>query len=307
VFKLKLTFVPTLVLGVVAGGLARLYMLRIDYRQYPSYPQGYTIHLALGFIAAFLGSVAVPAILTEDFAAATFLALAATQFREVRDTVRQTLSNMEATELVPRGTAYIEGIARVFEARNYLAMLTALIVSISFELSRALSTVTVAVVAAVSAGLGAMYVLNRAMVGQEIRDIANVREGRLHFEGALLLVDDIVIMNIGLKSARRKVEEEGVGIVLEPKGPRGKSILTNAGQRQAILHDMATLLGVRLDIGEPEFTPLARRNLDNGNIGIALVPAEKNVEAAIAAAQRVPVLEGARRKPLASVAGRMVD
>ncbi len=61
-----------------------------------------------------------------DLAAASFLALAATQFREVRSVERETLRNMEDTELVPRGSAYIEGIARVFEARNYLTMLTGL-------------------------------------------------------------------------------------------------------------------------------------------------------------------------------------
>lgn len=41
---------------------------------------------------------------------------------------------MEATELVKRGTAYIEGIARVFEARNYLSIWVALVVAAAAEL-----------------------------------------------------------------------------------------------------------------------------------------------------------------------------
>src|SRR5690606_22861870 len=97
--------------GVVMGSLARIYMLRIDYRQYPSYPQGYVIHVSLGVVASFLGAIVVPAVVTGDFAAASFLALAATQFREVRTVERETLTRMEETELVPRGKAYIEGIA----------------------------------------------------------------------------------------------------------------------------------------------------------------------------------------------------
>ncbi len=101
-------------------------MLRTDYRQFPGYPQGYSVHLSLGFIAAALGAIAPPAIVNGDLAAASFLALAATQFREVRSAERETLRNLEETELVPRGPAYIEGIARVFETRNYLAMLTGL-------------------------------------------------------------------------------------------------------------------------------------------------------------------------------------
>src|SRR5690554_3354403 len=104
--------IAAVILGTLGGSLSRLYTLRIDYRQYPSYPQGLTIHLALGAIAAFLGAVAAPAIAAEEYAAATFLALAATQFREVRNMERQTLLNLETSELVPRGTAYIEGIAR---------------------------------------------------------------------------------------------------------------------------------------------------------------------------------------------------
>src|SRR5690606_18324202 len=87
--------------------------------------------LSLGFIAAALGAIAPPAIATGDLAAASFLALAATQFREVRAVERESLVNMEATELVPRGAAYIEGLARVFEARNYLTMVTALAASLA--------------------------------------------------------------------------------------------------------------------------------------------------------------------------------
>jgi len=121
--------IAAVALGTAIGALARFDTLRIDYRQYPSYPQGYTIHMTLGVIASFLGAVAIPALSARDFAAASFLALAATQFREVRSIERETLLNLEESELVPRGKAYIEGIARVFEARNYLAMMTAFVTS----------------------------------------------------------------------------------------------------------------------------------------------------------------------------------
>ncbi|MBE3597735.1 MAG: YIEGIA domain-containing protein [Limnochordaceae bacterium] len=117
------------VIATLAGTAVRFYTLKVDYRQYPSYPQGYTIHLSMGLIAAFLGALAVPALAAREFAAASFLGLAATQFREVRKIEREALANLEETELVRRGAAYIEGIARVFEARNYVAMLVALIVS----------------------------------------------------------------------------------------------------------------------------------------------------------------------------------
>ncbi|HBK52913.1 MAG TPA: hypothetical protein DDZ44_03100, partial [Syntrophomonas wolfei] len=61
-----------------------------------------------------------PAIAKPDYVAVTFLALAAQQFREIRNMERETLSKLEESKLIPRGPDYIEGIARVFEARNYL-------------------------------------------------------------------------------------------------------------------------------------------------------------------------------------------
>ncbi|NLM45641.1 MAG: hypothetical protein GX200_02400, partial [Firmicutes bacterium] len=51
----------TILTGVVLGTLARYWMLRRDFRQYPSYPHAVVTHLALGFVAATLGAVAVPA------------------------------------------------------------------------------------------------------------------------------------------------------------------------------------------------------------------------------------------------------
>jgi len=54
--------VGAVILGTCAGALARLDTLIVDYRQYPSYPQGYTIHMTLAVIAAFLGAVAIPAL-----------------------------------------------------------------------------------------------------------------------------------------------------------------------------------------------------------------------------------------------------
>jgi hypothetical protein len=59
--------------GIVAGIINRWLLLRSDYRHYPTYPHGQLIHLALGFIAASLGAVAVPAIAKPDYVAVTNL------------------------------------------------------------------------------------------------------------------------------------------------------------------------------------------------------------------------------------------
>ena len=120
-------YLLAILLGFATGVIARFCMLRSDYRNYPSYPHGYIIHLSLGAIASILAALAVPALIEEELTAVTFLVLCAQQFRDIRSMERETLMKLEEQALVPRGPDYIEGIAKVFESRNYLVMLVALL------------------------------------------------------------------------------------------------------------------------------------------------------------------------------------
>lgn len=300
-----------LIASVAVGGgfgvLSRLIMLRIDYRQYPSYPQGLTIHMALGAIAAFIGAVAPPAITEREFAAATFLALAATQFREVRNMERQTLLSLESAELVPRGAGYIEGIARVFEARNYLAMFTGLASSAAIVIAGAAGAgVWLAVVCGAVAGGLSIALFGRGGGGPHVGDIADVRVAPIEFDGPLLTVAGVIIMNVGISDAKERYEREGVGVLISPKDRDARETLANIGQRQAIAHDAATLVGVTKEVDEPYFTPLVRRDGTKGHVVMAIIPAEKNVDALLEAVRRVPILESAVRKPSLSTAGRII-
>ena len=90
----------TIVTGVVLGTVSRFWMMRRDFRQYPSYPHAVVTHLALGFVAATLGAVAIPALAAKEYTAVTFLALAATQFHEVRTMEREMLAALEQSALV---------------------------------------------------------------------------------------------------------------------------------------------------------------------------------------------------------------
>lgn len=281
---------------MTAGFLARLYMLRTDYRNYPSYPHGYIIHLSLGAIAASLAAIALPALLEEEYTAVTFLVLCAQQFRDIRNMERETLMKLEENTLVPRGLDYIEGIAKVFESRNYLVMLVALVTSGA--------TIGGGWTWGVLAGLVMILFSRFLMRGSYIRNIAKVEQGQLHFEKSLLYVDDIVIMNVGDPAAREKILEEGIGLMLHPYDDDGRSVLNNLGQRQAMLHDISMLVGNKLEIGEQEWTPAARKNMETGALGIFLMPNEKDIACVIEAAKRTPVLESAVQKPLANTIGR---
>ena len=88
------TYILPVIVGTLLGFVARIILLRTYFRQYPTYPTGRIIHLSFGFIAAFIGAVAVPSVMESDWAAVTFLGLTATQFREVRKMEREKLEKM---------------------------------------------------------------------------------------------------------------------------------------------------------------------------------------------------------------------
>ncbi|MFG6118469.1 YIEGIA family protein [Thalassobacillus sp. B23F22_16] len=275
--------------GIIVGTGMRLLMLRTDYRQYPTYLHGKVIHISLGFIAASLGTFAVPSIMEKEFTAVTFLTLAASQFREVRNMERNTMNGLDEFELVPRGKTYIEGIAVAFEGRNYLVIITSLLTTLVY--------LAVNIWAAAATAVVLYLISKKLMTGSTLKDIVNIKYVKPHFDGAGLYVDNIYIMNIGLPDRQEEVLKYGMGFVLEPKNFNVRSTIANLGQRQAILHDVSVTLGVFRDSGTPALVPLIKRDLDDGRIGVFILPQDQDIDRAIKAIGAVPVLENAIRMP----------
>lgn len=286
---------PAVLAGVASGMVARLGLLRVDYRSYPGYPHGYISHVAQGLVASLLGAVALPALVERQYTAVTFLSLVAQQFRDVRRMEREALGNLETTEMVPRGTDYIEGIARVFESRNYLVMM----VGLGGAAAGLLATVVLlAPVLALGAGLVVGLLLawwvTAVKPGRQVGDIARVRPASVRFDGANLFVEDIQIMNVGDADSRQEILAYGRGAIVEPLDRDARQTLADVGQRQAMVHDAAKVLGVRRDVDTQEFTPLARRHLPTGRVALYIVPDTGDSETLVAVIRRTPVLESAR-------------
>lgn len=275
--------------GIIAGTALRLFMLRTDYRQYPTYLHGKIIHLSLGFIAAALGTIAIPSIMEKEFTAVTFLTLAASQFREVRNMERNTLTEMDGYELVPRGNTYIEGIAVAFESRNYLVIFTSFLVTLCY--------LSFNIWVAIGAGVVCFIISNFLMSGSKLSDIVTVEHSEISFDGAGLYVDNIYIMNIGLPERQKEILEYGMGFILTPKDFSVRSTIANLGQRQAILHDVSVTLGVFRDSGTPALVPLIKRDLNDGRIGVFILPQVKDPKRAKEIIEHVPVLENAIQMP----------
>lgn len=278
-----------IIFGITAGTLARMYMLRTDYRQYPTYLHGKIIHIALGFIAAGLGTVAGPSIMEEEFTAVTFLTLAASQFREVRNMERNTLTELDNYEMVPRGKTYIEGIAIAFESRNYLVIFTSLVTTLLYLIFN--------IWAGIAGAAASILICRKLMAGSKLKNIVEIEYVQPRFEGAGLYIDNIYIMNIGLPKRQEEILEYGMGFILKPLNFNARETIANLGQRQAILHDVSTALGVYRDSGTPALVPLAKRDLDDGRVAVFILPTERDVQKAIKIISEVPVLENAIRMP----------
>ena len=280
-------FLIAVAVGAAWGFISRLLLLRVDYRAYPSYPHAYAAHMAFGFLASLVGSVAPVAFATGQYDAVTFMLLVATQFREIRKMERDKLESLESIELVPRGANYVEGIAEVFEVRNYWIMAVGAITS----------GATVALGGLAGAGVGAILALLSLQLRRDLslKDVAHIYHSELDFDGVELFVGDVHLMNIALPASRETILKWGMGLTIQPKKKEFRGVLDNMGQRQAIVHDLIHVLGNREDVDTPELKPAVRKNAETNALGVYFCPIDRDRQRIMKIAENVPVLSNARR------------
>jgi hypothetical protein len=280
-------YVFPIIFGTAVGVIIRMIMLRTDYRQYPSHLHGKITHIAVGFIAAGIGSIVLPALLDKQYTAITFLTVAASQFRDVRNMERDTLTKLDTYELVSRGNTYIEGIAVAFESRNYIVIFASFLTTAAY--------IFLSFWAAIIAALVCIILSIILMSGATLKKIVDIKYCKPHFKDSGLYIDDIYIMNIGLPEKQELIVKYGMGFILTPKNFNAKTTIANLGQRQAILFDVSTILGIYRDSGEPSLSPLAKRDIKDGRVGVFVLPQVQDIDAAIKVIGDVPTLENAIR------------
>ncbi|WP_068676523.1 YIEGIA domain-containing protein [Oceanobacillus sp. Castelsardo] len=285
--NLTLENVSTIVAAIIVGTLARVWLLKEDYRQYPSYPNGYLIHIITGFVASALGAVAIPALMSKNFVAVTFLTLALQQFRDVRKMEKESLTDLENTEYTYRGTAYIDGIAKTFESRNYIAFVTAFFVSLTITIVPL--NIWVNIIAGIIVGIAIVSYLKNFTKGKSIGDIAQVKEGKVEVKNSSLYVDGIFVSNLlGTDNAEKLFKEEGLAVVIYPNENHYRINLDNFGQRQAALFEATRALGNK----RYNFT---RKDYEQGRIVITLVPIKQDIDALIEVVKKCPLLESTKK------------
>jgi uncharacterized protein len=279
-----LTMITT---GFFVGSYARIATIQEDFRQYPSYPNGYLINLVTGCVAAMIGAVFLPGLLTNNFVSVSFLALAIQQFRDVRKMERSALTDLEHTEYSPRGHAYIDGIAKTFEARNYLALVTAFLCTLTMKLipgHRPLPDI----IGGLLVGLAVLYLLRRLTKGKTVGDIAEIRLGKISIAQDNLYVDDVFVHNVGLPDVQERFLKEGVAVTITPHDGNAQIAIANDGQRQAIVHEAVRSLGLKRYVYQ-------RRDFDHGRFCFALIPIRQDRDLLLKLVRSVPLLESTRK------------
>lgn len=277
-----------IVTATILGTLSRMLTLKEDYRQYPSYPNGYLIHLLTGFVAAALGAVSIPALMTKNFVAVTFLTVAIQQFRDVRKMERDSLTDLENTESTYRGAAYIDGISKTFEARNYFALIVAFVSGLTIQLVHN-ENAWINVASGTVVGLIVHFILKRFSKGKTVGDIATVKEGKIEIKGSELFVDGIYVSNLlGTENAQELFQNEGMAVVIYPNEPYFRITLDNFGQRQAILFEATRAVGVKR-------YHFSRKDFEKGRVVITLVPILPDLNKLIETVKNTPLLESAKK------------
>ncbi|SDZ58079.1 hypothetical protein SAMN05421736_11910 [Evansella caseinilytica] len=281
-----------IITATLIGTLVRIISIKLDYRQYPNYPNGYLIHVVTGGLAAAIGAFIIPTLMEKEFTAVTFLALAIQHFREVRKIERESLLDLEGDEYTKRGDAYIDGISKIFEARNYITLLVSFTTSLTIMLLQTLtdSTIWVEVAAGSAAGILLFYVLKYFTKRQKLRDIATVTQGKIEIRGSDLFVDGMFVSHLlGREEAKGWYLEDGLAAIIHPNKEHFLIPLLNGGQRQAILFEVTRRLGQKklYSVQDPA----------NGKIVIALVPIIKNFDLLKETILLTPLLETVKKNP----------
>ena len=110
------------------------------------------------------------------------------------------------------------------------------------------------------------FIFKRYLRRSSIGDIADVVEAKINFDGPILKVNDVFIENIGLEDTRSKYLKEGIAIEIIPKNMKAYGVVSDLGQRQAVLHNLFIHFGINKDIDEKDLLDTTKINLDKNVI-----------------------------------------
>ena len=287
-------FIVALFIGILCRGL----VLRVTDKQYPTRPQDYLEQIIVSGLAASLGAIAFPALIDKEFSALTFFAVAIQQFQGISQEEKITIENFDNSEVVPKGPAYIEEISSTYESRSYISLFSSLVASVIYlYFARAykfgfLPCTILAIIGGAIVGLIFKRYLRRRSIG----DIADVVEAKINFEGPILYVNDVYISNIGLDATKERYINEAIAVEVIPKDMKAYGIISDLGQRQAILHNLYIHFGINKDVDEKDLLAITKMDFEKNTLVIPYLPLVKDIDELIKVVKSAPILEVAKGK-----------
>ena len=287
-------FIVALLIGIFSRGL----VLRITDKQYPSRPQDYLEQIIISGLAAALGAIAFPALIDKEFSALTFFAVAIQQFQGLSQEEQISIENIDESEVVPKGAAYIEEISSTYESRSYISLFSSLVASVLYIYpARAyklgfLPCTILAIIGGAIVGFIFKWYLKRRSIG----DIADVVEAKINFDGPILKVNDVYINNIGLEDSRDRYLNQGIAIEVVPRDMKAYGIISDLGQRQAILHNLFIHFGINKDVDEKDLLAITKLDLNKNTLVIPYLPLIKDMDEIIKVVKSTPILEVSKGK-----------
>jgi len=149
-----------------------------------------------------------------------------------------------------------------------------------------------AIIGAAIVGLIFKIYLRRSSIG----DIADVVEAKIKFDGPILKVNDVFISNIGLDDTRNKYLKEGIAIEVIPKNMKAYGIISDLGQRQAILHNLYIHFGINKDVDEKDLLAITKVDLEKNTLVIPYLPLVKDMNELMKVVKSTPILEVSKGK-----------
>lgn len=290
-------FVIPIAIGIIIGIVTRLLLVHNSYRQFPSRPHGLIIHVFLGIVASLLGALLIPAILKPDFTAGVFVSIGTAQFHTMRDLERKAWLDVDKGEVIPRGIAYIDGMATAFEARIFMVLAVSALTTLCCHLFHAWIGAAVGVVLALLVRVWKQ--------GKTVADLATVRvaQASVDHEGIMLDGEQILrypqVLSAASESSNTAVQpvssDDLLGIVVEPKDFSGILTFAHHGQQQAILHNLSVTVGVQ---EHPTIQGIARYYPNQQKLLLLILPLLHDAEVATASVLGAPVLEGVFKKQM---------
>lgn len=287
-------FIVALFIGILCRGL----VLRVTDKQYPTRPQDYLEQIIVSGLAASLGAIAFPALIDKEFSALTFFAVAIQQFQGISQEEKITIENIDNAEVVPKGAAYIEEISSTYESRSYISLFSSLVASVIYlYFARAykfgfLPCTILAIIGGAIVGL----IFKRYLKRRSIGDIADVVEAKINFDGPIFKVNDVYISNIGLDATKDRYINEGIAVEIIPKDIKAYGIISDLGQRQAILHNLYIHFGINKDVDEKDILAITKMDFEKNTLVIPYLPLVKDIDELIKVVKSAPILEVAKGK-----------